>query len=276
MTVSSGGVFYPEVPPNAAYQGGLEFLENVYDADPAIGEVLDAIGWHPYQYPFVAPEVGPPLNASVPESADEVHALLAGRGDGDLERWVTELGWPTHDPYGVSERRQAAYLVRALTALWVKGADAVVWYTYADGPDADRNQEDAFGLIRYDGTPKPSYHALSTFTNLLDGYVFTGAGHDRLGRSDAIHAFRFTRSEHGEGSPRTTVLWTSPESVASDYGPLPRTDDRRTVTLRSRRPVEVVDMVGDSELIHPRNGRVRVEISPFPVYLREHGSATSR
>lgn len=271
VTVSSGGVFYPEVPPNAAYQGGLEFLRNVYDADPALGEVLDVVAWHPYQYPFVAPELGPPRNASVPESADEIDSLLERRGDGSLDRWVTELGWPTHDSYGVSERRQAAYLVRAITALWVKGVDSVVWYTYADGPNADQNQEDAFGLVRYDGTPKPSYHALSTLTDVLDGCVFAGPGHPRLSTGDGSHVFRFTRQEQGRGAPQVTVLWTAPETLASDYGPLPATDDRRTVRLETRRPVEVVDTVGGRERRHPEDGEVTVGISPFPTYLVERG-----
>lgn len=270
-TVSSGGVFYPEVPPGVPFQGGRRFLRNVYAADPAIGDAVDAVAWHPYQYPFVAPEVRLPGNSNVPGSADQVGTLLEGQGDGHLDRRVTELGWPTHDPYGVPERRQAAYLARAFLALWAKGVDTVVWYTYADGPNARDNQEDAFGLVRFDGTEKPSYRALRTLTSVFDGLVFQGSRRTALGLDEDVHAFGFERAGP-RSDKRVTALWTSPEGLTTDYGPFPRTTDRREVALDVRGSVERVSMEGDRRRLTPDGGAITVEISPFPVYVVERGA----
>lgn len=263
--VSLGGVFYPEIPPGIPEEGGRRYLGHVFDADPAIGDTIDAVAWHPYPYPFVAPEVEIPGNSSVPGSADQVRALLADRNDPGEELWVTELGWPTHQEYGVSPERQAAYLVRGFAGLWAEGVPLVTWYTYADGPNAAHNQEDAFGLFAHDGTPKPSYRALKTFTTLLGDKVFAGSRAAELGLAPDEHALAFVR--RGE---RVTLLWVSPESMRTDYGSLESTDGvRRTVLLPASAPVRLVTMTGEARVVEPIGGEVAVGISPFPLYVIE-------
>ena len=261
--ISVGGVFWPEVPPGLPGQGGLRYLGHVYDADPDLGSRVDALAWHPYPYPFVAPEVVIPANSSVPGSAAQVRALAAARHDGHEQLWVTELGWPTNDrEYGVSEARQAAYLVRGFAELWTEGVQVVVWYTYADGPNAALNQEDAFGLFRHDGTPKPSYAALATFSTELGAAVLRGARTDVRGLGPDGHALAFSAPGH-----RVTLLWTSPESSTSGYGPFPAPDGTRVVTVPVTGPASVVTLTGQVSAVPVSDGRATVEVSAAPVYL---------
>jgi hypothetical protein len=232
----------------------------VSEAHPDVGDSIAAVAWHPYPYPFVAPEVVLPANTSVAGSADQVRSLLAGRGEKE-QLWVTEAGWPTHVEYGVTRAKQAAYLVRSLAAFWAQGVRLVTWYCYGDGPAADHNQEDAFGLVAADGVPKPAYDALRTFTALLGDAVLTGA------RSDvgAVRALVFEAPAR-----RVTLLWTTPETLVSDYGPLADTTGETEVVLPVSVPsVTVVSTTGRSRRLTPSDGVVRITASAFPVYVVE-------
>jgi hypothetical protein len=258
--VSLGGLFYPEIPPGLPEQGALRYLGNVYDANPHVGASIDAVAWHPYPYPFIAPEVVLPANSSVAGSADEIRSFLAGRGE-EKQLWVTEAGWPTHVEYGVTREKQAAYLVRSFAAFWAQGVRLVTWYCYADGPAADHNQEDAFGLVAADGTMKPAYDALRTFTTLLGDAVLAGMRRD-LGD---VQAFVFESPTR-----RITLLWTTPETLFSDYGPLADTAGETEVSLPVSTPsVTVVSTTGQSRALNQSAGVVHVTASAFPVYVVE-------
>ena len=258
--ISLGGLFYPEVPPGLPEQGALRYLEHLYAAHPDIGASVDVVAWHPYPYPFVAPEVVLPANASVPGSADAVREFLESRGDRE-ELWVTEAGWPTHEEYGVTADKQAAYLVRSFAALWAEDVRLVTWYCYADGPAAAHNQEDAFGLVAADGAPKPAYRALTTFTNVLGDTVLEDARSDL--RDVRSLVFR-------SASRRVTLLWTAPETLLSDYGPLPDSTGEMPVALPVSTPTTtVVSMTGEERVLPATDGTVRVTVSAFPVYVIE-------
>jgi hypothetical protein len=259
--VSVGGVFYPEIPPGLPEEGGRRYLGHLYDANPAIGGVIDAVAWHPYPYPFVAPEVVLPGNSSVAGSADQVRDLLTGRNDPGEELWVTEVGWPTHQEYGVSPQRQAAYLARSFALLWAQGVPLVTWYTYSDGPNADHNQEDALGLFAFDGTPKPSYRALKTFTGLLGDAVLRGERTDL-----AANALVFERADL---TKRVTMVWTVPETLFTGYGSSQAPAGATQVSLAVSDSVRLVRSTGEIECPAPANGSLEVEASFDPVYVVE-------
>jgi len=260
--VSSGGVFFPEVPPGLPEEGGIRYLGHLYDADPRIGDAIDAVAWHPYPYPFVAPEVDIPANGSVDSTVSQVRQLVTARKSPGEKLWVTELGWPTHQEYGVTEDRQAAYLARSFAALWTEGAEMLVWYTYADGEFGEHNQEDAFGLFRYDGYAKPSYLALRTFTALLGGCRADGSVAAALSLRANERALRFACPQG-----YITMLWTAAETTTSDYGPLEQTDARREVLVPAHKPAVVVTVTGRANQYQLNRGRISVEISPSPVYV---------
>lgn len=258
--VALGGLFYPEIPPGLPEQGALRYLGNVYDAHPDVGDSIDVVAWHPYPYPFIAPEVVLPANASVAGSADQVRSFLAGRGQ-EEQLWVTEAGWPTHVEYGVTREKQAAYLVRSLAAFWAQGVRLVTWYCYADGAGADHNQDAAFGLVAADGAPKPAYDALRTFTALLGDVALAGARSD-LGEVQSL-VFK-------SPARRITLLWTTPETLLSDYGPLADTTGETAVALPVAAPsVTVVSTTGQARALNASGGVVIVTASAFPIYVVE-------
>ena len=92
--------------------------------------------------------------------ASEIRALLDSRGGRMLPMWATETGAPTagNDGGTVTEAVQAS-LVETLAAAWAKirASGPLCWYTLLDTTGTGR--ESHFGLLREDGTDKPSVAA---------------------------------------------------------------------------------------------------------------------
>lgn len=80
--------------------------------------------------------------------------------------WLTETGWNTSQ---VSEAAQAAYATGLLDT-WFTGVEGKSWidrvflYEARDGVG-----DDAFGLLRADGSPKPAYDAVKSFISAHEG-----------------------------------------------------------------------------------------------------------
>ncbi|MDX6728341.1 MAG: polysaccharide biosynthesis protein PslG, partial [Baekduia sp.] len=104
-----------------------------------------------------------------------VHETMAAHGDGGKPIWMSELGWsstnggPTsctrgtwagQKPSGVSEANQAAYLTKAFACLandpYVTEA---AWFTLRDTTTESVDELNHYGLLRADGSPKPSLGA---------------------------------------------------------------------------------------------------------------------
>lgn len=141
---------------------GEDFLADAYFAVPNLGQSFDALGFHPYpRYPpQAAPEADASGDPSLPRKLARMQAELGYFGDGSRPIWVTELGWPVYGT--VDEGAQARFTVRSAVLALAAGADRIAFYTLDDGPNPSAfPPEDAFGLYRSDGTPKPSRDALA-------------------------------------------------------------------------------------------------------------------
>lgn len=117
---------------------------------------FDAVSYHPYTYPD-SPSLGTRGWALMLRIRD----LMVQNGDGDKQIWVTEYGAPTNGSrlhVVVTEDEQAALVTDAYTLFGsYSWAGPLFWFTYQDkGSDPDV-QDDWFGLVRFDGSPKPSY-----------------------------------------------------------------------------------------------------------------------
>ncbi|HSX27521.1 MAG TPA: Ig-like domain-containing protein [Patescibacteria group bacterium] len=136
-------------------------------------DYFDVMATHPYQGQADQP----------PEYPDDNHRwwfthfpvvlkVMQNYGDGSKEVWFTEFGWSSHtntsglQPWqlGVTPDQQGDYFVRA-----VKYAQAnypnvthMFWYTERNRTDADV-QNNNYGLMLNDLTPKPAYFAIQTF-----------------------------------------------------------------------------------------------------------------
>jgi hypothetical protein len=129
-------------------------------ADPRVLGEADGVAAHPYSRDPVA-------------SVDQLRRLailLRARGR-SLPVWVTEVGWSTCAVAGdgcVSPARQARNLrafldgVRALPRAVVP---AVFVYSLRDLPGPLPPREEAFGMLRLDGTRKPAWAVLRAFAS---------------------------------------------------------------------------------------------------------------
>ncbi len=193
--------------------GGLtgndyEFLQSVYE-DGGKG-YFDAVGVHtdtacnvlsPYEF------LRGPNNELVPDSFlayREVHAVMLANGD-DKPIWMTELSWRTTaatcnegawagtKPEGVSEETQAIYLAQAYHCLaQAPYVQVALWFPLEDEAGV------LSGLLRADGSRKPSFAAMRS-------YIHAG---DRL--SEPCGTFT---------GPKIDVI--SPGDHTSYHGPLP-------------------------------------------------------
>jgi O-antigen/teichoic acid export membrane protein len=136
-----------------------DFITALY-ANGAKGS-FDAIAAHPYTYPD-SPEDNLPLGAWA--QLEAMHQTMVANGDGQKKVWITEFGAPTNGPNKVgeyiSEAQQAHILTEALliskSYTW---AGPFFWYDYRDGGTSTNSSENFYGLVRYDGSHKPSYDA---------------------------------------------------------------------------------------------------------------------
>ena len=270
-----GGLFFPA----AAGQPGMsatEFVDASYAADPKLGRCYDAMAYHPYPYPFTAPELDVPVRGSVLSAAGQMRDALKRNGDAAKPLWITEIGWPTHDrAYGVSEEKQAQYVARMSAATFAQGLPVLTWYTYGDYEDpTGANQEAWFGFFRPDGSPKPSYAALSTFARTFAGTRFfidrtqmlglPGGGLFTGGRALAL--------EYRRPGARVTALWYANENASEGQGQGSSggTTDPATVPVdvpvASSRPI-LVGYLGDTRIAKPVASVVHLDLGPSPVYL---------
>lgn len=276
-----GGVFYPAVPatgagtPGAPGMSGPDFVKAAYAAHPGLGRCYDVMAYHPYPYPFTAPELDVPDRGSVLAAAAGMRDAMGA--DRRKPLWITEVGWPTHaETYGVNELKQAQYTARMAAATFADGVPVLTYYTYGDAadPTGGANQEAWFGFFRADGTAKPAVGALTTLSQTLAGTRFAADLSRRLGLPAGGNmtggrgfALRFA------GEHRTvTVVWLADESAAEGQGALPDGGTLTPATRTVRVPVAgehatVVSMLGAARPAHVAGGAVTVQAGPSPQYV---------
>jgi len=114
---------------------------------------------------------------------------------GNRPVWITEMGWSTQLG-SVDERTQAQLLARCYLGAVGSGAvQSMGWYDFRnDGADPFYNEEN-FGVLRHDYSPKPAYRALAAICRTFDngtpsmeevdnGFVF------RMGDAAAVWSAR--------------------------------------------------------------------------------------
>jgi hypothetical protein len=191
---------------------GEDFLADAYFAHPDLGASYDALAVHPYpDYPPVrAPEDTVGVDRAEGLKLSRLRAMLSYYGDPDKPIWVTEYGWPVSGT--VTEAVQANYDVRGAILALAAGADRVMVYTLNDGAHPTAfPPEDAFGLLRNDGTHKPSFDALAQLI-----------GRDSTAVLVEDHSTDTLRSYVLQGSAgRASVTWNTAPDGAPVYSQAP-------------------------------------------------------
>jgi hypothetical protein len=135
----------------------LKFLNKFYAAG-GTRKTFDVLSLHPYS---VRP-------SDLIPTCRAFRKLLDRHRSRRIAIWITELGWGTggQDPrttfYRTTQSKQAAYLTRSFRALIaarrVLRLQRVFWVTWRDLAGSD-NTFFHMGLLRADGSQKPSYYA---------------------------------------------------------------------------------------------------------------------
>ncbi|MFD0714352.1 S-layer homology domain-containing protein [Paenibacillus sp. GCM10027626] len=229
------------VGPTAA-QIPWEWMEELF----ALGGLryMDAVSVHPYRYPDT-PE-------GLVAELTRLQNLIRKYNNGQPKPiWMTEMGWPTQlDHRGVTETRQASYVVRSHVGALANGVEKYFWYDFMnDGLQTD-NSEDNFGLIRHPKdplgayTPKPGYVSYSVMARELTGANYVAQ--DSYG--DDIMSYLFNKN--GEA---LRVMW-----ALEDY----------IVAVETDQPLEVTDIMGNRETFIPQQGKVYLTLSGEPLYVK--------
>jgi hypothetical protein len=157
---------------------------------------FDALGYHPYSWP-VFPGTRVPGNAwfQMQGTPTSLRSVMRAHGDGHKKIWGTEFGAPTWGPTGtfVSLDQQAG-MIRRGYRLWSGYRWAGPLFTYQgrdEGFDASTN-EDFFGLIKFNGVPKPAFWAFQRAT--LTVADDEAAQKERVVAASARHHRRHRRS----------------------------------------------------------------------------------
>jgi hypothetical protein len=157
--------------------GQLDFLDQMLKAGVAAS--VDAIGYHPYTYPFPASyratwATGTAWN-KMRDTSTSFASIFTRRGV-SKPVWITEYGAPTGGPGvassgkltnipaatdHVTEQWQAVIAADAVrTAAVTPGLGAFFWYGYRDF-NAGGSNEGFYGLRRANGTAKPAWASIS-------------------------------------------------------------------------------------------------------------------
>jgi len=106
---------------------------------------------------------------------------------------ATETGWQnaTGDPHSISEMASAKYIPRLLLEYFNRGIYRTFIYEFIDEMPEASNPERNFGLLHYDGSPKPAFTALKNLITLLNdpGVAFSPSSLDYTlqGNPQTIH-----------------------------------------------------------------------------------------
>ncbi len=158
--VISGGLA-PETNDSEGDINEVTFLQDMY-ADGAAG-YFDALGDHPYSYPAL-PDTYESWSgwSAMDATPTSLESVMAANGDANKPIWITEVGAPTGGPDSVGTAAQAEELTQAIddakATSWI---GALYIYTYEDSGGDSTTDEDWFGLLNADGSPKPAWSAVA-------------------------------------------------------------------------------------------------------------------
>jgi len=146
-------------------------------------------------------------------------------------------------------RAQAIYLAKMMVLNAANYVPVSIWYDWRDDGTDPTNNEQNFGLIAFDGAPKPALRALSTFADRIGK---TKAACSRESSAGGLQVFVFSR----EGDDVWMAAWTNGEYFSR----------RHELSLPEGVVAkEAVDILGAPVL---RNSPRHISIGSEPIYVR--------
>lgn len=148
----------PLTAPFAVTTPAMAFVENA----PKLGPTQhDIVAWHYYSGP-----------ADMLGMGDRRNSTRAAYGNSTQPSHLTETGSNVDlgSALGISERAQMKMVVRAMLLGFLGDAKTYLHQLMDEGPDLNENNR--WGIVRNDGTPRPAFNALRNLTALLDESTF--------------------------------------------------------------------------------------------------------
>ncbi len=163
-------------------EGGISpitFLTGLYVLSSQ-SKYFDAVSFHPYTYPAL-PSYEAPWNAW--QQMSVLHQIMISNNDANKKIWITEVGAPTSGPTTAFNANQLSSFVygknfmteTAQSEILSDGLDyfaenkdwlaSYFFYSLRDNDIATSTPENFFGLLRHDGSKKPSYNVFQSFVS---------------------------------------------------------------------------------------------------------------
>jgi len=177
----------------------------------------DAVSIHSYNYGAKFPERSPETCSQWMTNVQNM--LRKYNKSKDVPFYVTEMGWPTHiGKRSTTPELSASYLARLyLLARTSPSFRGLWWYDFQDDGWKAEYNENNFGIVRPDLTPKPHYYVMADISDL----VAHGEYIDRLKtKDDNLYVLRFKHKQRD-----FWALWSSD-------------DKTRQVILQTKSPSE--------------------------------------
>jgi Glycosyl hydrolase catalytic core len=155
--------------PSRVYGSDTSWIDTLYEEIPDLDELFDAFAEHPYWYGYGPDTAGPagPLGR-----IETLRRRMDELGAAAKPIWITEYGQSTAacGEECVSEEAQAQHLRQMLVAIlfhpeWK--VEMLSVFQLRDRGTASGDRELQFGLLREDGSPKPSYGLIEAAMRLF-------------------------------------------------------------------------------------------------------------
>lgn len=251
---------------------------------------MDSFSVHPYTSPSTADVGYPAQGGPAPRASLDLPQALTGgfasaiqQARGFAKRpglWITELGWPSN-AVGLAGQAQQTARTALLVAAMPDDYARVFYYDFlCDGanPDEDENN---FGLVGFDYSPRPAYVAYAQATRAVGGRPFLR----RLAHPDnAVRLYLF-----GPEDDPLLVGWVTevtPEELiagaradGSELGEAARAGSALglkrpvKVNLPGVQQVTVTDWQGREKSVSVRGGLLELQLSTWPQYVGRLGKA---
>jgi hypothetical protein len=177
----------------------------------------DAVSIHSYNYGAKFPERSP---ETCSQWMTNVQKMLRKYNKGkDVPFYVTEMGWPTHiGKRSTAPQLSASYLARLyLLARTSPSFRGLWWYDFQDDGWKTQYNENNFGIVRPDLSPKPHYYVMAD----ISGLIARGEYKDRLKtKDDNLYVLRFKHKQRdfwalwsSDDNTRQVILQTKSQSA---------------------------------------------------------------
>jgi len=139
---------------------------------------------------------------------------------------------------------QAAYLVRMMIMHLTAGVERIFWYDLTNDGFKPDFQEQNFGLVYNDGTPKPAIVAYSNLINQCEGAKWLG----KVEYPDT-YIYAFTNRDN----KKVFCGWVI--------------DGEKNIVIDTNKKAKIVDIFGNETMLSPVNGKLNIKLCKYPIYI---------